>query len=182
MKSETNIADEEAVNIEAIKNHRHSPTGKADNIIRMFEKGMDGREIAKILRFKDMKELGSFMRNAGYKWNDDLENYTLKPQVVHLKTVPMETTEQASESGLNDVLKLLTNNKDKLNELLTEDDTVQMVPRYMLSGVLIAKTISIADSLNDLAKDYCQERNMTQRSMFEVAIIDFLKSMATETK
>ncbi len=39
------IADEEAVNIEAIKNHRHSPTGKADNIIRMLKRAWMGERL-----------------------------------------------------------------------------------------------------------------------------------------
>jgi len=169
-----NYISEDYINIDAIKNNCNSPKEKPANIIRMFKKGVDGREIAKLFRYRNMQEMANYMRQQGYHWNDEQENYVFKPQVVEFKP-STEPIKEESQGEMSDFFKLLNSNKDKLKNLLSENEEVTSIPRYLLSGVPMTKTISIIDSLNDLTKDYCRERNITQRTLIEVAIINFLK-------
>ncbi len=61
--------------IEAVKEAVDYPTGKVANIISMFERGIDGKEIAKKLRFGSYQHLADYMKSKGYMWDEGKQNY-----------------------------------------------------------------------------------------------------------
>ena len=155
----------------------------------MFERGMDGREIAKKLRFTSYKDMADFMKSKGYIWNEGKSNYELQPQEIKEYIKPPEkdieqtmgTVVTNTDIGqYEDLFKLLDANRDRLAELLQGDcgksDTKAItVPRYVLAGVTINKGIKINVGLDKLVKDFSLERSVSQKDIIEVALIDFLK-------
>jgi hypothetical protein len=168
-----------------------TPTGKVATIISMFEKKMDGKEVAIRLKFSTFQELADYMRGKGYEWDNSKQNYKksqtkAEPNVVDntekeslvnpapVNTVPSETL--GSSDQLNefmDILKFLAVNKNKLVDLLKDSDNIS-IPRYDIGGLCVTKSVEIAIPLNRLIKDFSIEKKLTLREIFRVALIDFL--------
>ena len=49
------------------------------------------------------------------------------------------------------------------------------IPRYQVQGMYGTKAMRMANVLDELARRFSMERNISQREMFEVAIIEFFK-------
>ena len=49
------------------------------------------------------------------------------------------------------------------------------IPRYQVQGRYGSKTMRMANVLDELARRYSMERNISQREMFEVALIEFFQ-------
>ena len=47
------------------------------------------------------------------------------------------------------------------------------IPGYTLPGFNVPKTISITSSLNRIIKEFSENKNISQRDMFEIAMMDF---------
>lgn len=47
------------------------------------------------------------------------------------------------------------------------------IPRYQVKGMYGTKAMRMANVLDELARRYSMERNISQREMFEVAVIEF---------
>jgi ribosomal protein S8 len=178
--------------IQAVKPAIENPTGKVSSIISMFNNGMDAREITKKLKFHSQQSMADYMKTNGYIWNCENGNYEKFAQeikeamnVKNKEKTELHITEGViSEKELSepyvDLLKLLYENKDKLNELLNINDEstkgiVKTIPRYILPGVSIDKCVKISTSLDKLIKDFSEERKIHQRDIVEVALIDFFK-------
>jgi hypothetical protein len=168
--------------IEAVKPPINVPTGKAANIISMFERGMDGREIAKKLRFTSYKDMADFMKSKGYIWDEGKQNYFLQPQEVENIKETSPAIKILSEQNCcnsfdkySGLLKMLEENKEQLFEILHGDKSNSSLPRYIIAGVTITKTIGMNNSVDRIVKDFCNEMNLTQKDFFEIAAIELLK-------
>ena len=59
---------------------------------------------------------------------------------------------------------------------------IGVVPRYIVPGIATTKTVHMMNTLVQLVADFSQEKNITQREIFEVALIEFFKSTGTKMK
>lgn len=160
---------------------------KIASIISMFYKNIDGREIAKTLKFSSYQEMADYMKSKNYVWDNSVKNYIKE---VVKSTAPQEREQIqvieaaqpinniANTNSANkyaDLLELLDMNKDKLVELLAVDSSDSSLPRYSLQGLTTPKTVHINKSIDSLIKDFSDERNINQREIIKIAVIDFLK-------
>jgi len=171
----------------------------------MKEPNFDIEAICTKAGFKDHRQLAEYMTAKGYTWSPTDSTYRKeiglilippKKEPVGEETLednPMETTERsesfmqqvdAPPSHLQDslsaiqqyatLLQWLAANKDKISEWI-EPTKIDTLPRYILPGKANGKTIQMSQSLQDMAVTFCNERNIKQRELFEVALIEFFK-------
>lgn len=175
--------------IEAVKPPVDTPTGKAASVITMFERGMDGREIAKKLKYKSYQAMADDMKTKGYVWSEHKKNYVKKGQEIAAEPekAAKETKQQIAKqqpktenedsrqaSGkYTEILDMLLEKRDRLIEVLNSEPKV--IPRYILAGTVTAKTIGIVDVLDKLVKEFCDEKNLKQKELIEIALIEFLR-------
>lgn len=72
------------------------------------------------------------------------------------------------------MLEMIDRNKEKLAQLLGINDE-GTIPRYVVGGITITKSLCMSHSLSELVKEFSKEKNISQKEIFEVAIIEFLK-------
>lgn len=175
---------------------------KVASVLSFFEKeGADPAVIAKQLGFSDHRELANYMKGKGYEWSTEQRNYIQKvglieeegtgvidgekTMVISEEERPMDVSSYNQEAGEMDLtrflplLELMEKNKEKLFQLILPGFGGRL-PRYMVPGTLTSKTIHIPDTLNNLVKEYADEKNINQRDLFEVALIDFFRRYGYE--
>lgn len=164
--------------IEAVKPPIDNPTGRVASVISMFDKGMDGREIARKLRFGGHQAMADFMKSKGYVWKDSIQNYEKQASEAIENTVGGVILPEAKHIANGScncmdkygaMLKFLEENKDKLSVLLDTDCGSKGMPRYTIPGVIITKSIGMNNNIDRLVR-------VSQKEMFEIAIIDFLRN------
>ncbi|WP_432662555.1 hypothetical protein R9X47_18710 [Wukongibacter baidiensis] len=72
------------------------------------------------------------------------------------------------------MLEMIDRNRDKLIQLLAINEG-GTIPRYVAGGVTITKSLCMSHPLAELVKEFSKEKNISQKEIFEVAIIEFLK-------
>lgn len=191
-----------------------STTSKVDKIISLFESGLDPREIAKKVGMKDHRTMAMYMKDKGYIWSTEVQNYVLlkgeqKPYVMDsensqenrygcdiedvLSVNMTSLAEDISPShfeGLSKneriekllpMLEMLERNKEKLAEILSINDG-STIPRYVVGGITITKSLCMSHNLAELVKEFSKEKNISQREIFEVSIIEFLRKYGYENE
>lgn len=165
------------------------PTGRVATVIAEFAKGKDSREIAKQLHFQSTKDMADYMRTKGYVWDTEERNYKkAKEETIDIITEAQqrgkeeeekETEKEISEHGLlnkyGELLKLLDRNKEKLKVILDTDTEQGKIPRYTLSGINVTKSVHMVTNLDQLTRAYSEEKNIPQREIFQVALIEFFR-------
>jgi hypothetical protein len=163
-----------------------NPTGKVARIMSMFSKNMDGKEIANSLRFSSYQEMADYMRSKGYLWDNAKQNYLKTVEKVEkelremqqeqIKMPPITINQQNNIEQYSDILKLLAENKNKLLEIFKPSEKEQQsIPRYSLPGDSMIKSVNFTNTINRLVKEFSEDKNITQKVIFEVAVIEFLK-------
>jgi hypothetical protein len=160
---------------------------KIASIITMFDKKIDGKEIAKNLKFASYQDMADYMKSKGFVWDNSNRNYIKE---VIKATAPQEHKEvvEATKSNSNttnisntnidkyaDTLEWITANRNKLDELLAVENNDLSLPRYALQGSSTPKTVHLNNGLDSLIKDFSDERNINQREIIKIALIEFLK-------
>jgi len=79
------------------------------------------------------------------------------------------------------MLEMIERHKDKLIQLLAINEG-NTIPRYVIGGVTITKSLCMSHTLSELIKEFSKEKNLSQREIFEVAIIEFLKKYGFENE
>lgn len=172
------------------------PSGKVAHVLSFFEKeDADPRSIAKQLGFSDHRELANYMKGKGYEWSSEQKNYVRKRgPMEEIGVIDGEKAILLSEETGNGhwevkdndltrflpLLELLERNKEKLFRLILPSPTGAKLPRYMVPGILTSKTIHIPNTLDNLVKEFAKEKNISQRDVFEVALIDFFRRYGYE--
>ncbi|WP_026393479.1 hypothetical protein [Acetobacterium malicum] len=172
---------------------------KADMIIRRFEEmGTDSepRSIAREFGFNDHRELAEYMESKQLFWDSNKNNYGVMfgdasvdsvAETVDLenKTFQPMVKQQSKTGTLNDdslmeleaylpLLDILLQNKDRLITLLMPQSD-GMIPRYTLPGKFNTQSIYMSDMLIRLLKEYCESKNLKQRDVVDVALIEFFR-------
>jgi len=175
-------------------------------ILSLFaQEGADARVIAKQMGFADHRELANYMKAKGYHWSSKHGNYVKTRGIIHAdvqtveadikvqeKTYSEETMsplvshngdsngEPASLERYLPLLSLLERNKDKLIKLMMPGSESGKVPRYAVPGVLVTKSVHMSNTLDQLVREYSKEKNISQRDIFTVALIEFFRKYGYE--
>lgn len=185
------VKGEKAEEPEAIE---EKPSGKVGSIISMFEKKMDGREIANSLRFGSYQEMADYMKSKGYVWDNKKHNYIrvvveVEAEQINKNSEHKEHSSQIDTSNHSntaiqcncmdkyaDILKLLDAKKDRINELLkVKEEENCNIPRYTLTGYTAPKSLSMISTLERLITEFSRDKNISQKEIIEVAVVEFLK-------
>jgi hypothetical protein len=157
----------------------------ADEVIALLSEGVDPKEVALRTEFEDYKKMAVYMKKKGYEWSSEKNNYvpldgeTLVMEEIEPKGIEEEfndTLEQGTASELNEylpLLRLLSKNKDKLSGLLKNEEG--RIPRYAIPGRHRTKPFYMSDALQDMIKEYCTEKNISQKEVIQVAAVEFFR-------
>lgn len=171
-------------------------TSKASRIIQLLkENAGNAKVVATQLGFSNHKELAAYMLSNNYVWDSEADTYVKKASIEVLAPSPsfLESEAIASDETCNKaqaitheeeqlfveylpILKILKQNEAKLIDILKPYGASGSIPRYMIPGIPKTKTVQMVYSLNQLVVDFANEKSMTQRDVFEVALIDFFKN------
>ncbi|AWI03126.1 hypothetical protein [Clostridium drakei] len=153
---------------------------KAGRVIDLFNSGIeDPMEIAKKAGFRNHIEMANYMTNKNYVWNNELGNYGMKTGKLedkHDKLVTEQTLNVTEETDIKQfipILKVLQNNKDKIVENLTPELQTNKIPTYLVPGIATILSAQMMSSLKFLLREFSNEKNITQRQILEVALIEF---------
>jgi len=123
-------------------------TGKVAEIINLFNQNLDAKTVAQQTFFSSHHSLADYMKQKGFEWNTEMKNYVMKVGV---------------EIGTDET------------SIVKNTAQVQEVPRYLVPGVIKNKSVSMSHLLDQLMTDYSLEKNIKQREIVEVALIEFFQ-------
>lgn len=167
-------------------------SAKAAMIIKMFAReDSDAKAIAKQLGFSDHREMADYMRGKGFAWDAGQNNYARIPgQVSNIRQdrepepVPMSmpVPKAVEQYGGNSedisrylpLLQMLEENSDRLSDLLHSQPTGE-IPRYAIPGIPVTKSVHMMSPLDQMVRDFSREKNISQRDLFEVALLEFFR-------
>lgn len=113
---------------------------------------------------------------------EDIDSINNKDIVNH-NSITTENNIPSPQLGrlenLLPMLEMINKNKDRLAELLSINSCAT-IPRYVVGGITITKSLCMSHSLAELIKEFSKEKNISQREIFEVAIIEFFKKYGYE--
>ena len=172
----------------------HVSSSKASRVIELLSQTpVEPLFVCRKLGFADMKELGSYMAGKEYQWNTELNNYQRKPQAYTptKEEAPEDLTHSFPSEGVHSevdtaiapylsLLNMLKHNEERLTEMLIPHGKGRSIPRYMIPGVAQGKTVQMIHTLSTLVTEFAKENNMTQRDVFEVALVDFFNAHGYE--
>ncbi|MDW8802577.1 hypothetical protein P8V03_15625 [Clostridium sp. A1-XYC3] len=126
----------------------------------------------------EFQSLKNFSSNTNLQEDDrSIDN----KDIVDYNLASLSTSSSQLErlEGLIPMLEMINKNRDKLAELLSFN-TSATIPRYVVGGITITKSLCMSHSLAELIKEFSKEKNISQREIFEVAIIEFFKKYGYE--
>lgn len=174
-------------------------TGKPGEIIRLFaKKQLDAKEVAQQAGFHGHRDLAHYMKLKGYTWDAEIQNYRLEKQAADSlenqgaidQEIQAESPHQTSPVGLQaddqgnrqtaelTLLDYLVQKEDVLRKLLEREEAMEtdgIIPRFAVPGVFITKSVHMTNQLDQLIKDFSNEKNIRQRELFEVALLEFFQ-------
>lgn len=154
---------------------------RARQVIKLFSKGtMDVKQIAKEVGFIDHKELAEYMRVKGFKWDAYINNYVKDEDVKEIEDEEIDADESTINSKLIDdeFINYLKKNEIILRRLIEAErdkEEVLTIPKFVIKGVAVTKSIYMKESLAQLITDYSKEKKVNQNQIVEVALIEFFK-------
>ena len=169
-----------------------SDGSKTSKIVKLLEEYADDPAMVCLkVGFKNMEELAAYMTSKSYKWNPSLQNYEKQSNHVSLEENvmdhPQESTVTTNHHQLSSeyedylpLLRMLQKNEDRLIELLMPYGRGATIPRYTIKGIAKTKTVQMIHTLGDLVTEFSMEKNVPQRDIFEVALIDFFRKYGFE--
>jgi hypothetical protein len=163
------------------------PEGRVAAVLSLLKSGLNLKDISAQLKFHDHRELALFMKSKGYTWSDKTFIFTGKT-IIKEGSVTDVSNETLTRSGINkgdnsmtinestlEIMSFLENNKEALFELISTHSGEAKIPRYTIRGVYTTKSVSMNYGMDQLIKEYSQEKNVSQKDVVEVALIDFFK-------
>jgi hypothetical protein len=175
------------------------PEGRVAEVLSLLKSGLSLKEIASQLKFYDHRELALFMKSKGYQWNEKESAYIyVEKQSTPIEPHPQHREERTTRepndiiieniigTGVNamgvvmnehsqPVISFLENHKEALFELISSHTKMLQIPRYVVPGVCTTKSVHMNYGLDHLIREFSQEKNISQKDIVEVALIDFFK-------
>jgi hypothetical protein len=149
-------------------------------VLTLFEApGADAKTVAKQAGFSNHREMAAYMATHDYRWNADEKTYVCSsppaPSTVTSSTAAAPLPTESAWQSYGTFLAWLSTRQDALQSLLSLSGDPQFLPRYLVPGVLVTKSIHMSHLLDQLARDYAREKHVTQREIFEVALTEFFQ-------
>ena len=167
---------------------------KALEVIQLFKnKELSPKMVAHEAGFESPKEMASYMKSKGLIWDSNRNNYVAEDSDESPKEIKLYVQDKAEEkidikeenpdelprdmAKYMELLKYLDSRKEKIVELIecTMAGESGQMPRYILPGVFITKSVHMSNQLDQMIRDFSDEKNISQKEIFEIALIDFLK-------
>jgi hypothetical protein len=156
-------------------------------VMELNKEGADLKEIALKVGFESHFEMARYMKSKGFEWSQEAGNY--------LSTSPtMSNDEEGVATGSSDaslegsisvgdgsveqflpLLEWLALNKKGLQSLLGASVASGQIPRFTLQGLFVTKSVHMTNTLDQMVRDFSKEKNINQREIFEVALIEFFQ-------
>lgn len=174
--------------VEALK-LMNRPEGRVAAVLSLLKSGLDIKEISVQLKFHDHRELALFMKGKGYTWGEKDQTFTFSGKnIISEESNTSVPDNSLNESGIkkgaktmlvnessSEVMLFLENNKEALFELISTHASAARIPRYTIRGVYTTKSVSMNYGMDQLIREYSQEKNVSQKDVVEVALIEFFK-------
>lgn len=166
------------------------PTSKAYTVITLFTKqgnDADPKAIARLAGFRDHIEMAAYMKSKNYRWDSGRQNYVQTTAISDDETTPPEPPANrttipagtlASPSGMENLLPLLETlekHKERLMELILPEEEKGEIPRYIIPGVYVTKSVHMSSNIDRLVREFSRDKNISQREIFEVALVNFFR-------
>lgn len=159
-------------------------TSKAALILSLFAQGeSDAKDIARQVGLETHKELASYMKNKGYEWDTEQENYVKKSldkvnasqQATGLAQLGASATVAEVLENIIPLLKNLQSADHQSSQVKKSFEEAQSMPRYRVKGMYGTKAMRMANVLDELMRRYSKDKNISQREIVEVALIEFFQ-------
>lgn len=164
------------------------PTDRVRRVVMELNKeGANPKEVALKIGFDNHLEVASYMKSKGFEWSQEAGNYISTspptPKVDEVDSIvgtngAQEQSAQIRSDGFDQFLPLLewlSSNKDGLQSLLGASAASGQIPRFTLSGLFVTKSVHMTNTLDQMVRDFSKEKNINQREIFEVALIEFFQ-------
>lgn len=159
-------------------------TSKAALIISLFDQGeSDPKDIARQAGIDSYKEMANYMKKKGYEWDVAKGNYVKmsKDKLQANQTdgnLAQLSSNAAVAEALQNIIPFLKNIQNMENPQVQSQvniEEAQNIPRYKVKGQYTTKGMRMAIAIDELTRRYSLERNISQREILEVALIEFFK-------
>jgi hypothetical protein len=156
-------------------------------VLELNKEAADLKEIALKVGFESHLEMASYMKSKGFEWSQEAGNYlsaspTMPKDEEGVATASSDASLESSLSigngGVESFLPLLewlALNKDGLQSLLGASVASGQIPRFTLQGLFVTKSVHMTNTLDQMVRDFSKEKNVNQREVFEVALIEFFQ-------
>jgi|LSQX01.1.fsa_nt_gb hypothetical protein len=161
--------------------------------------------IAGKVGFKSRKDLADYMKMQGYDWDPKKGNYVCRADVTEgiddgdYGDVDADETDDLDSdvpypNGLSNghngnvhsdmmilqaylpLLQFLQLHERELEILVSKVEQKGTIPRYSVpSSITVTKSVSMASLLDQLIRDFSTETGISQRVIFETALLEFMK-------
>ena len=173
-------------------------SSKVAMILRAFEKeDANAKEIAKNMGFQDHVDLAEYMKGKGYVYSSEQDNYVKFTGEIVDKYVDDDvnvdvdideyTDETSTPTPLPDefgkymhILKMLSENEDRLIDLLIPKEDSGRIPRFIVGGRCVTKSVHMSHKLDDVVRDFSATKGIAQKDIFAVALIEFFRRYGFE--
>ncbi len=166
----------------------HKPDSRTASVLSLLQQGLDLKAIADQLRFPDHRELALYMKSKGYIWNEPERTYHFRGlTAIPAHTQPKDTSlsepsatspHQVNQPDHDSLMEYLEQHKGILLQLISSHSQGIQLPRYTIPGVYITKSISMNYGMDMLVRSYSQDKNVSQKDIVEIALIDFFSKYA----
>lgn len=183
-------ADAMKVSLETIANF---PSDRVRRIVMELNKeGADLKKIALKVGFENHLEMASYMKLKGFEWSQEAGNYLSASLPIPndeegVTTASNDALLESSLSIANDgieqflpLLGWLASNMEGLQSLLGASVASGQIPRFTLAGTFVTKSVHMTNTLDLMVRDFSKEKNINQREIFEVALIEFFQKYGYE--
>lgn len=147
---------------------------KVKGILKLLEEGFSREEVAEQYRYSTYRSMDSYMSRKNFVWDKRKGTY-----------VPADAMKASLESSLSignsdieqflPLLEWLATNKEGLQSLLGASVASGQIPRFTLAGRFVTKSVHMTNTLDLMVRDFSKEKNINQREIFEVALIEFFQ-------
>lgn len=167
---------------------------RVKKILRLVEQFGDDLEIvARGAGYDDPRKMASYLASEGFFWSSEEKKYLPKGEggssvessreeekkVVTNAAPKVNEGETRVGSGFSkchfELLDFLLENEEQLKELVSNSHDKGFIPSYLVPGNLFTKSVHMSTLMDDLIKEYSNERNISQRNIIETALIEFFK-------
>ncbi|SMB82634.1 hypothetical protein SAMN00017405_0946 [Desulfonispora thiosulfatigenes DSM 11270] len=164
-------------------------------VMELNKEGADPKETALKVGFENHIEMARYMKSKGFEWSQEAGNYISAspptPKVAEsAATVSIDGAQESSLPTENDglekylpLLEWLATNKEALQSVCLPSVLAILsgqIPRFTLKGTFVTKSVHMTNPLDQMVRDFSKEKNINQREIFEVALIEFFQKYGYE--